>query len=169
VLRIEQDIRRLGGIARRGELLRMGHSRDFIDMTVIYRRNVVCLRKGWYALKEAPADVLAAWRSGGRLACVSAARYYGLDLPDAGRLHVSVPRNASRLPAAAPTLVRHWSDNQTLEGRPSWARAAVPLAEALAQIRTCACAVDAIAVLAKRDVTLAVEARLPYGSANGSL
>jgi hypothetical protein len=168
-MRIEQDIRRLGGIARRGELLRMGHPRDFIDMTVIYRRNVICLRKGWYALRETPADVLAAWRSGGRLACVSAARYYGFELPDAGRLHVSVPRNASRLPAAPPTLVRHWTDDQTLEGRPGWARAAVPLAEALAQIRSCACAVDAFAVLAKRDVTFADEARMPRASANGSL
>lgn len=54
-------------------------------------------RRGWYAHPAASGDLIRAIRVGGRMACLTAARSYGLWTIDDGRTHVHVPESASRL------------------------------------------------------------------------
>jgi hypothetical protein len=146
VLKIERDIIRMGGVAKRSELLRHGNSRDSIDLAAMYQRHLICVRNGWYAATGTSADVLRAWRLGGRLACVSAAAHHGLILPNADSFHLCVPRNASRLSRLEPGVTVHWTDRQSLEDCPYGDRAATTLEESIVQIGKCQAA-EAVVVL----------------------
>jgi hypothetical protein len=148
--KIERDILMLGGVARRSELLNRGHSRDVIDLLASYGTRIICVRKGWYATPDFSPEVTRAWHLGGRLACVSAAAHHGLALPDDGLLHISVPRNASRLGKARPRVVRHWTDTRSLENQPPIARRSVDIEEAIRQILVCAAASGAATALASK-------------------
>ncbi len=77
------------------------------------------VRKGWYAHSTTDPQILRAARIGGSLACVSAARYRGLWVPeDPPRLHVAIPPTSSRLRSPdvgrrrldpdADDVVLHW-------------------------------------------------------------
>jgi hypothetical protein len=142
MLGIETTIRGLGGIATMGELLRAGHEAELVHLFAEYGR-IIRVRKGWYAAADIDAAVIAACRVGGRLACVSALAFHGLGTPGPARLHVSVPRTASRLRSAGnhrerlaesphAAIVVHWTRSQ-----PTGDRLAVSVPEALAQAQTC--------------------------------
>ncbi|MDO7883576.1 hypothetical protein [Antiquaquibacter soli] len=97
----------LGGIATRAELQAQGLRHDAITMAFHYGR-VLRVRRGLYARLDTAPDVLAALRLRGRLACVSALRYWGEEAPDEGVLHIAVAASASRLEAGSGVVV-HWS------------------------------------------------------------
>jgi hypothetical protein len=106
----------LGGIARRSELEAAGVDPGEIDIAARYGRRLIRVRKGWYALWSEDAQVVRAWRVGGRLTCVSALAYH-LNDPPPPVLHVEVPATASRLRdpdrfrarlSASTAVVVHW-------------------------------------------------------------
>jgi hypothetical protein len=103
-------IHRWGGIASTAELAASGVERQLLDIAVMYGR-VVRVKKGLWADPEIPAEVVAAYRAGGRLACVSALAYHGvIEQPECG-IHICAPEWVSRWRAPRPdaTVTRHWS------------------------------------------------------------
>lgn len=133
---VERDLLALGGFAHRSELFDRGTTRTELDVALSYGRSMFRARKGWYASFEAPRNVVVAWRAAGRLACVSAAEYYGFRPATGGPVHVSVPRNASRL-TAADDVILHWDEEVGMRDVAPRDRAAVPLDRALEQMRQC--------------------------------
>jgi hypothetical protein len=149
MLKIERDIRELGGIASTAELLRRGHSGDELRLWARHPR-IVRVRKGWYALSDGATDVLQAWRVGGPLACVSAAIHLGVldrDVNASGVVHVCVPATSARLRTPLDhrrrlaevrdvgdtrRVVVHWSRDDVFASRLT-----VPLEAAWAQIARC--------------------------------
>ncbi|WAB83793.1 hypothetical protein OVN20_12255 [Microcella daejeonensis] len=135
------DIRALGGIASAAELLDLGYTRDALRLWSDGRRSRR-LRRGWYALRDLPEEVTAAWDAGGMLACVSllalASRAPATRVPD--ELHVCVPRTASRIPWTVllhgrdVSIVAHWSTADHESGT----RRGVDAATAVRQARRCA-------------------------------
>ncbi|WAB81644.1 hypothetical protein OVN18_01070 [Microcella daejeonensis] len=115
-IHLDADIRALGGIASAAELLDLGYTRDALRLWGDGRRSRR-LRRGWYALRDLPEEVTAAWDAGGVLACVSllalASRAPTTRVPD--ELHICMPRSASRIPRIVPLrgrelrVVAHWS------------------------------------------------------------
>ena len=99
----------LGGVARVSTLLRAGVSESALR-SAVRRRTLFRIRKGWLRTPDAPANVVRCVELGGRLGCISAARYLGLWTPDtANTIHVSLPHHAGRvhgLPMAQATI--HW-------------------------------------------------------------
>lgn len=168
---IQQTIRALGGIAARRELLARGHIDGWIR--IAYESgSIERVRNGWYSLPGADDAVRRAWRVGGRLACVSAARYhYGLELPSSGEIHVSVHSQSVRLRQPGDRhqrlretihddVVVHWADARAMDELRSYQRRAVSLAGAVDQIMRCPRAVEAAATL-MRNATL-----MPGGNGN---
>lgn len=84
------------GVASTRLLLRSGRSeRDIahaLDIGELLR-----VRRGWFMARGANADALEALYIGGRMTGPSAAPHHGLWAVDDKKLHVLVPRNASRL------------------------------------------------------------------------
>jgi hypothetical protein len=159
VTKFQNDLRNLGGIAKRGELLALDHSRDYIDL-LDYYRSIIRVRKGWYAAKDAPAAALRAWRAGGRLACVSAARFHGLDLAGIDdTMHISVPRNSSRhriaetTKAARRSMIVHWTDPLPFQQLGAVERRAQPLDDAIAQMLRCPHAARFFVAVTKQGLT----------------
>lgn len=140
--RIETDIRRLGGIAKAGELARAGHSPDRIYAAVLAGR-ILRVRKGWYANVDLAPDAVRAFRVGGRMTCASGAAHHGLWVPDYSGLHLAVPRRASRLRTADDFRMRlsdHPDDEVIVHwGRrdPSGSRQVVGLLECIPQAFAC--------------------------------
>ncbi|MBD8584968.1 type IV toxin-antitoxin system AbiEi family antitoxin domain-containing protein [Frigoribacterium sp. CFBP 8766] len=131
---LSQTLAAFGGIATRRQLLASGHSGGDLT-TAVQRGEVRRARHGHYARLDAATDAVAAVRLGGRLAGPSAASVHGLWAGYDRRLHVSVPRNASRLRdarratpggGAAPrsaddSVVVHWTDTEPLDlSEPCW-------------------------------------------------
>ena len=54
-------------------------------------------RRGWYVLPDAEEALEQSVRVGGRMACLTALRSFGVWVLDDGRLHVHVPESGSRL------------------------------------------------------------------------
>ncbi len=140
-IHLDADIRALGGIASAAELLDLGYTRDALRLWGDGRRSRH-LRRGWYALRDLPEEVTAAWDAGGVVACVSV-----LDLAtsrEASRapeeLHICVPRTASRIPRTVllrgrdVRIVAHWSTADHGSGT----RRGVDAATAVRQARRCA-------------------------------
>ena len=120
------------GIASLRELVGLGIDAEFVVMAARYRR-IVRVRKGWFALHGTEPSVLAAWKIGGRLACVSALALQGLVDSDLTHLHVEVPAQASRFRVGQNQRVTfHWA-RRTLGGD----RASVELGAALIQASRC--------------------------------
>jgi hypothetical protein len=93
---IIRAIDQLGGLATRWQLRSFGISHDAIDVAAYYGRQVVRVRKGWYARADENREVIRACRVGGRLTCVSAIAFHdGSTAPPV--LHVEVPANSPRL------------------------------------------------------------------------
>lgn len=140
-IHLDSDIRSFGGIASAAELLDLGYTRDALRLWGDGRRSRR-LRRGWYALRDLPEEVVAAWDAGGVLACVTM-----LDLatpttvsraPD--ELHICVPRTASRIPRTVllrghdVRVVVHWSTADHESGT----RRGVDATTAVRQARRCA-------------------------------
>jgi hypothetical protein len=89
-------LERLGGFAKRAELVWLGVTADEIELAAWYGRRLIRVRKGWYANPREDPEVLRAWRVGGRLTCVSALAFHQGAAP--GRvLHVEVPGSTARV------------------------------------------------------------------------
>ena len=97
-----------------------------------------------YLPAEAPADIVAACRAGGRLACVSALAPVGVFVLDSATLHVHVSANASRLRPAGAGLLRHWG---RLRREPHPRATSVDLFDALIQAVACQIPRAAVATL----------------------
>lgn len=126
-------LEKLGGIGSRSELLLLGCWDDVVDLALYYGR-IHRVRRGWYALPEAPEDAVRAFRVGGRLACVSALAHHADSVtPPAEPIHVQVERGSSRLRLPSESVVvLHWS-RRRLEGT----RLAVSAAVAHRQSEVC--------------------------------
>ncbi len=99
-------------IIRREELAAAGLSTHQITEQVRAGR-VIRARRGLYLLPDAPPDVVAAVRIGGRLACLTLLRMLGVFVKDARGLHVHVRPHLSRSRARRPAdAILHWSDCQ---------------------------------------------------------
>jgi hypothetical protein len=126
---IHDRIEMLGGVAAMRELVRFGHDREVILMAAEARR-IIRVRQGWYAVPGNHWAVEAAWRAGGRLACVSALAYFGfIEHPD--ELHIAVKGNADRR-RDATGAVTHWC-----RADPGGDRKAVSLGVAVRQASRC--------------------------------
>ena len=100
---------RLGGLARTSELVANGDEVEWLRIARNYGKHIH-VRQGWWALPDTPRDVLAAWRAGGRLACVSALAYHGVTVELGERLHVELAANSRG--ARNPLVAVHWSTDQ---------------------------------------------------------
>jgi hypothetical protein len=97
------------GLVRTRELLEAGTDTEMIRWTRNYRK-IVHVRHGWWALPSTDERLMRAWRSGGRLACVSALAFHG-QIVDLGEpLHIEVPEHSSR--PRSPGVVVHWASDQ---------------------------------------------------------
>lgn len=90
------SIRSLGGVAATFRLLQMGWSGRSLSAAV-HSGAIVRVRQGWYASAFESAEMLAAWRVGGRLTCLSGASHFGLATRLSDSLHVAVSLTSSRL------------------------------------------------------------------------
>ncbi|MHC5797205.1 DUF559 domain-containing protein [Lacisediminihabitans sp. FW035] len=98
------SIRSLGGVAPTYRLLQLGWSGRSLAAAV-RSGAIVRVRQGWYASAFESEEMLAAWRVGGRLTCVSGASHFGLATRVNDSLHVAVSLTASRL--RDPSDMRH--------------------------------------------------------------
>lgn len=99
---ISSTLSRLGGVAAAGELVRRGFGPGAI-VRAAGAGLIIRIRRGYYAVPGAPADLIAAARLGVRLTCLSAAPFLGLGtLVKPGALHV-----ASTSGRAAPGAICH--------------------------------------------------------------
>lgn len=90
-------IKSLGELAATHELYALGFTQARLRRAS-RDGEIVRVRKGWFGRPALPLALMQAARVGGRLASVSAARWYGLWVPsDDGTLHVQVPPNACQL------------------------------------------------------------------------
>ncbi|MGV8882727.1 MAG: type IV toxin-antitoxin system AbiEi family antitoxin domain-containing protein [Rhodoglobus sp.] len=94
----------LGAVAYRTELIARGVSPYELGRAR-HDGRIIRVRRGWYALPDAPRDLVRAVRVGGSLTAVSAAIALGLWTLDDGLLHVSVPHNGGRLRSARTRFV----------------------------------------------------------------
>ena len=91
-----EAIERHQGLASRHELVMSRILPAWIDLSAWYGRDVVRVRKGWFARVDERSDVLRAWRVGGRLTCVSAAAFHE-GVEPGPVLHIEVPASSVRL------------------------------------------------------------------------
>ena len=122
---LEADILGLGGLAATHELYALGYGQTLLRYAV-HAGDIIRVRKGWYCRPDLPPELQQAARVGGRLACVSAARYHGLWVPgQPGPLHVQVSPAACQLRSRADfrrrlsdvvghSVVVHWSEDDSL-------------------------------------------------------
>ncbi|MBX3098813.1 MAG: hypothetical protein KF761_04470 [Salinibacterium sp.] len=101
------NIRSRGGAARVATLTASGATRGRLRAAV-QNGELVRIRKGWLAVPDAPADVIRAVAYGGRLACLSAARFHGLWAPEDDHVHAAIPRHAGRVHGHPEDLIIHW-------------------------------------------------------------
>ncbi|WP_394280010.1 DUF559 domain-containing protein [Microbacterium sp.] len=108
-----REIRRLGGVARTSTLVAAGASRHRVE-TSVARGLVMKVRRGWIAVPDADAELIAAARAGVVITCVSAAVRHGLWVMRDARPHVAAPTHAGRIHRAdaivhwaSPTVPRH--------------------------------------------------------------
>lgn len=131
-----------GGLAATHELLRAGWSSRQLTRAV-NAGILVRVRQGWYTAPNTDETLQRAVRVGGRLACTSAARAYGLWVPGTRKLHVAVQPHVSRLRSSIDKTVRlkelqhsgvvvHWTDERASSNRFS-----VSVRESLRQMCGC--------------------------------
>lgn len=107
-----------GGVIATHELHRAGFGRAAIR-ALLHRGQLIRVRQGWYASPATAPEMIAAFRVGGSLGCVSGlASLECWEPPDAG-LHVSISAGSSRLRTATdahrrlsdephPGITVHW-------------------------------------------------------------
>lgn len=107
-----------GGLISTEELIAIGLTRSRIA-GLVSRGTLLRLRRGWFSVPGIAADAARAARVGGLITCGQALRAHGFWAIDDGRLHVLVPRHATRLRSAGdrhrrwepgtPGLRLHWA------------------------------------------------------------
>jgi len=97
------------------------------------------LRKGWYALPGADADVVAAVRAGGALDCFSVLDRAEVWVPSKEVLHIAIPRSSCR---ASRGCVVHWVLIPHSVDTP-----VMPLPVAVAHAMQCATAEQRVAIV----------------------
>jgi very-short-patch-repair endonuclease len=95
-MHLPYEVFRRGGLAATWELLRAGATQKQLSWAVATGL-LVRVRQGWYALPQTDAELAQAVRVGGRLGCVSGARFHGLWVSQSPDLHVRVSAHSSRL------------------------------------------------------------------------
>ncbi|MEB0000139.1 DUF559 domain-containing protein [Cryobacterium sp. RTS3] len=133
-------IRRVGGAASLRQLADAGLPRAQV-LQAVSAGSIRRVRNGWFAVPEAPTDVVRAVRVGGTLTGASVARLHGLWLLPDRMLHVRVPATASRLrdpsdrsrqlEAEAHRVCVHYSRS------PGTGRSRDPLVRALTEMFLC--------------------------------
>lgn len=99
-------VRALGGVARTSVLIDAGHSRNRIA-TAVQTGALVRVRRGWVAVPDADAELVAAARAGVVLSCVTQARRLGLWVLEHAEYHVAAGEHAA---GNKPVGIRvHWS------------------------------------------------------------
>lgn len=63
----------------------------------VHAGEVLRVRRGWYALPDASDELIRSVRVGGRMACATALRSYGVWVVSDSRLHIHVAESGSRL------------------------------------------------------------------------
>lgn len=99
---LADDMRQLGGLARRTQLERLGHSARSIRAAIASRALRVVARS-WVAAPGARPDAMRAVELRGTLGGASALASYGIWVPHEVPLCVATPHSASRLPPLAGT------------------------------------------------------------------
>ncbi|WP_309857086.1 hypothetical protein [Leifsonia sp. 1010] len=135
------ELTRLGGAASLGQLKEAG-ARGHILSAAVREGRLVRPRNGRYALPGIGEAALTALRTGGRLACVTAARTYGLWGGRDERTHLLIPPHAGRSAAVDDRTVRHWRPAE--RHHEVWR---VSLADCLRSVVRCADEETAVAVL----------------------
>ncbi|MDF1478715.1 DUF559 domain-containing protein [Leifsonia sp. H3M29-4] len=128
--------------ARASALIRAGFTRAGLRSAVASGA-VVQVRPGWLAIPDAPIEIVAAVRLGGRLGCVYLADHLGLWAPASDVLHVAVPQHAGRALVGTPGVVLHWRSAR-------WRDNPSPLesrADMVKQLATCLASEDAVATI----------------------
>jgi very-short-patch-repair endonuclease len=114
------DLASRGGIARTRALTQLGHTSKQLSRAVLCGE-MLRPRGGWVALPDADPAAVRALQLGGRLASTSALVSLGVWVDHPGPLVVSVPPNASRLPAPRAGEVRIWDrDRFPLKAGAEW-------------------------------------------------
>lgn len=123
-------LRWLGGIARTRSLRRAGLSARSLGDAV--REGIVVQpRRGLYALRDTPPDVLHAFEHGGILGCVSAAAAAGLWTVPHDHIHVWMGSSGQCRTVLCDHCILHWTPGRPLVDEP------LPLPSALLQIARC--------------------------------
>lgn len=94
-----------GGVARRAQMVLLGHSQRTIA-DAIAAKGLTVVRRTWLALPTADAHLIAAARAGVVVSCITQARRLGLWIPDESiRSHVAAHPHAGRVSVAKGTRV----------------------------------------------------------------
>ena len=97
-MHIESAVRQLGGVAHHSALAPYGF--DLADANAATRRSrLVHVRRGWFAVGDAPEPTVRAVRVGGSLTCIPALKSWGVWCADDDLLHVSVGTHTGHLSA----------------------------------------------------------------------
>ncbi|GAA2037353.1 type IV toxin-antitoxin system AbiEi family antitoxin domain-containing protein [Agromyces tropicus] len=157
-------VRAHGGALPYRALDEFGVSRAAVA-SAVRRGRLVQVRERWFAVPDAPVDVVRAVRVGGSLTASSVARLEGLWVRDDPLLHVRVPRSAGRLWSPSPDGPRVPLDRdahrvcvhyRTVPGRPT---ARDDLVMALAEMARCA---------PRLDAQIAIDSALSLGRIGGA-
>lgn len=114
----------LGEVAERSQLITRGVRPPEIS-AAMRLGTIVRVRRGWFATADASDEQVAAVRIGGCLGGVTACATFGLWVPESAAIHVSLPRNSSRLrssPLPGRPVILDWtSDRPQIDpARPAW-------------------------------------------------
>lgn len=118
---LSHDIDHHGGLAATHELYSHGWTKRSLA-AAIAAGEIVRVRQGWYLVASTPEEQRQAVRVGGRLGCVSAAKYLGLGVRSTEVVHVSAAPHVARLRSKFDKQLRledvrssgvivHWNDS----------------------------------------------------------
>jgi hypothetical protein len=139
---IRRDLATCLGLARREQLLALGHT-AYAVRAAVRRGTVTVPRRGWVAAADSSPRALRAVVLGGRLGGTSALASYGIWVDDDETLVVSCVPTASRLPPTAAGERRVWMAEAF--ARPSPQRWRVSVGDALLQLAATATREELIA------------------------
>ena len=103
----EQEVARLGGVARTSMLWERGHSKYFVSRAVA-AGSLTRPSRGWVALPHADPELIAAARDGYVLSCITQARRLGLWVLEESEPHVGA-RTCAGNPGTSACRV-HWGE-----------------------------------------------------------
>jgi hypothetical protein len=133
---LAHDLQQFGHLARTRDLQRLGHSPGSVR-SAVERGDVLRVRNGWVATRQATRSAVVAVRHGGKLTGASALASYGVWSGTDRRLHIAMPPKShvalgttTRTPLAAfeadrfllSGVERHWAAERwpTRGVQPAW-------------------------------------------------